>query len=83
MPSDERDPLLELLRDVPARGPASDVDDRTLARGRIAYERRRSSSGAWGGLAHAAASFAVPALLAGTAAVYLTCAIRAANALFR
>jgi hypothetical protein len=83
MPSDERDPILELLRDVPARGPAPDVDDRTLARGRAVYQRGRSSAGVWGGLAQTAASFAVPALLAGTAAVYLTCAIRAASALYR
>ena len=82
MPSDERDPLLDLLRDVPTRGPAPDVDDRTLARGRMVYERR-GSAGVWGGVAQRAASFAVPALLAGTAALYLTCAIRAANALFR
>lgn len=83
MPSDERDPLLELLRDVPARGPAPDVDDRTLARARAVYRRGSSPPGAWLGFAHRAAGVAVPALLAGTAAVYLTCAIRAANALFR
>jgi hypothetical protein len=83
MPSDERDLLLELLRDLPARGPTPDVDDRVLAGGRAVYRRGSSLSGASLAFAQRAAGFAVPALLAGTAAVYLTCAIRAASALFR
>jgi hypothetical protein len=83
MPSDEHDPTLDSLRGLPLRAPPRDVDQRVLSAGRAAFRRAHSGASRPVRFVERAGEFAIPALLAGTAAVYLTLALRAASALYR
>jgi hypothetical protein len=81
MSSDRPDRWLDALRAVPLRGPSREVDERVLAAGRKAFLRSRPGTGDT--LLRALVRVRVPAILAGTAAVYLACALQTAGALYR